>query len=229
MDGGHALLHQTSQLLPLVNVQRCALHVLDDMVKNREDKEDRRRYATLINMAAGRRKHAEAIYALISPNSIVKKMPKAHVCANFLPDGVCTHGVRRRTSRRCRTRCFCRCASRRACTDASSCACTRLRRGRAFCGIESARSSVARSRRPPPTARPGRRDRAAGMCPTCIRIGCAHPPLWHTHLHMRRNVSACRAPQRRLAVTESLRLTPPTSPPTFSCAVESVQQGERAA
>jgi hypothetical protein len=47
-------------------------------------------------MAAGRRKHAEAIYAEISPNSIVKKMPKAHVCANFLPDGVCTHGVNTR-------------------------------------------------------------------------------------------------------------------------------------
>ena len=87
---------------------------------------------------------------------------------------------------------------------------------------------MARSRRPPATVRPGRRDRAVVMCPTCIRIGCARPPLWHTHLHMRRSVSACRAPQRRLAVIESLTLTPPTSPPTYSCAVESVQQGESA-
>ena len=72
MDGGHALLHQTSKLLPLVNVQRCARHVLDDMVKSREDKEDRTRYARLINMAAGRRKDAEALYALINPNSVVR-------------------------------------------------------------------------------------------------------------------------------------------------------------
>ena len=66
MDGGHALLQQTSKLLPLVNVQRCARHVLDDMVKNREATVDRGHYATLINMPAGRRKHAEAIYAKIS-------------------------------------------------------------------------------------------------------------------------------------------------------------------
>ena len=55
-----------------MNVQRCARHVLDDMVKSREDKEDRTRYARLINMAAGRRKDAEALYALINPNSVVR-------------------------------------------------------------------------------------------------------------------------------------------------------------
>ena len=80
--------------VPLHTLKSTALHVLDDMVKNREATVDRGHYATLINMPAGRRKHAEAIYAKISPNSIVKKMPKAHVCANFLPDGVCTHGVK---------------------------------------------------------------------------------------------------------------------------------------
>ena len=72
MDGGHALLHKTSKLLPLMNVQRCARHVLDDMVKNREHEEDRARYATLINMSAGRRELAEALYALINPNSVVR-------------------------------------------------------------------------------------------------------------------------------------------------------------
>ena len=72
MDGGPSLINITQKLLPKVNIQRCARHILDDMAKNRESQDDREQYMRMVMLSTGFKREAEAIYNKIKPNSVIK-------------------------------------------------------------------------------------------------------------------------------------------------------------
>ena len=72
MDGGHSLIKMTRELLPNVNIQRCARHLLDDMAKNREPQASRDLYIKLVMLPTGFKNEAHKIWSQIKDTSVLK-------------------------------------------------------------------------------------------------------------------------------------------------------------
>ena len=86
---------QTQEMLPKVNILRCYKHQKDELAtpQQRPSLEVYEKLQALPK-CQNRVRIADNVYDRLPPTSSLRKIPKKQLAPVYLPDGVCTHGMR---------------------------------------------------------------------------------------------------------------------------------------
>ena len=96
MDGGKQLRTAEKEAFPDTNILRCFRHLTEDVQRgNKKSKNETQEiFNKLSALPCGQKRAAEQLYGLIPRSSFLRKIRRTELCQAFLPDGVCSHGLK---------------------------------------------------------------------------------------------------------------------------------------
>ena len=94
VDGAACLEEETVKNMPGMAIARCRRHFRQRMLKHKAHHRDLEAFNDITKVTRTMRRVAERLYSRLPEDSVLKEVPKEHLCDAFLPEGVCSHGVK---------------------------------------------------------------------------------------------------------------------------------------
>ena len=94
VDGAACLEEETVKNMPGMAIARCRRHFRQRMLKHKAMHRDLEAFNEITRVTRTMKRVADRLYNKLPADSVLKEVPKEHLCDAFLPEGVCSHGVK---------------------------------------------------------------------------------------------------------------------------------------
>ena len=94
VDGAACLEEETVKNMPGMAIARCRRHFRQRMLKHKAMHRDLEAFNEITKVTRTMRRVADRLYHKLPADSVLREVPKEHLCDAYLPEGVCSHGVK---------------------------------------------------------------------------------------------------------------------------------------